>query len=120
MLKKAKDAGAAGIQVGTAFAFCDESGMENSTKRRVIQKVVDEGVIVHTAPRVSPTGYPFKVVQLEGTMSDPEVYNDRDRLCDIGMLREPYKGEDNKIGFRCSAEPEDQYLKKEGKQEDLE
>jgi len=119
MLKQAQNAGAAGVQVGTAFAFCNESGMEDSTKRRVIQKIVDEEVIVHTEPRVSPTGYPFKVVQLKGTMSDPEIYHDRVRLCDIGLLREPYKGEDNKIGFRCSAEPEDQYLKKEGKQEDL-
>jgi NAD(P)H-dependent flavin oxidoreductase YrpB (nitropropane dioxygenase family) len=118
-LREAQDAGSAGIQVGTAFAFCDESGMDAATKRRVIQKVIDEDVEVHTKPHVSPTGYPFKVVQLEKTMSDPEVYNKRVRLCDLGLLREPYKRDDNKVGFRCSAEPEVQYLKKGGERDDL-
>jgi nitronate monooxygenase len=118
-LKEAQDAGAAGVQVGTPFAFCDESGMDADTKRRVIEKVVAEEAEVLTDPRVSPTGYPFKVVQMEGTMSDPEVYDQRVRLCDVGLLREPYKREDGKIGFRCSAEPEDQYLKKGGDPEDL-
>jgi len=89
-LREAQDAGSAGIQVGTAFAFCDESGMDDAAKRRVIQKVIDEDVKVLTNPHVSPTGYPFKVVQLEKTMSDPEVYNKRVRLCDLGLLREPY------------------------------
>ncbi|MBC8496559.1 MAG: nitronate monooxygenase [Chloroflexi bacterium] len=119
-LDEAQDVGAAGIQVGTAFAFCDESGMEESLRRRVIQKVVDEDVQVRTDPRVSPTGYPFKVLQLSETMSDPEVYDQRVRLCDIGLLREPYKRDDNKVGYRCSAEPKDQYIKKGGSSEDVE
>jgi len=118
-LREAKDAGATGIQVGTAFAFCNESGMDADTKRRVIQKVVDEEVEVYTDPHVSPTGYPFKVVQLENTLSDPEIYNQRDRICDIGLLREPYIREDGKVGYRCPAEPEEQYLQKGGKQDDL-
>jgi nitronate monooxygenase len=118
-LQEAQNAGAVGIQTGTAFAFCDESGMEETEKRRVIEKVFNEEAEVFTDPRVSPTGYPFKVVQLENTLSDPEVYNKRVRLCDLGLLREPYKRDDNKVGFRCSAEPEDQYLKKGGKSEDL-
>jgi len=118
-LQEALNAGAAGIQVGTAFAFCDESGMDEAIKRRVIQKVIDEEVEVHTSPQVSPTGYPFKVVQLENTMSDPVVYSRRVRLCDIGLLREPYLRADNTLGFRCSAEPEDQYLKKGGKPDEL-
>jgi nitronate monooxygenase len=118
-LKKAQDTGAAGIQTGTAFAFCDESGMEESEKRRVIEKVFNEEAEVFTDARVSPTGYPFKVVQLENTLSDPEVYNNRVRLCDLGLLREPYKRDDDKVGFRCAAEPEEQYLKKGGKSEDL-
>lgn len=119
-LREAQAAGAAGIQVGTAFAFCEESGMDDELKRRVIQKVVDEDAVVHTDPFVSPTGYPFKVVQLENTMSDSEVYDQRVRLCDVGLLRSLYKKEDGQIGYRCPAEPEDQYLKKGGKPEDLE
>lgn len=118
-LKEAQDAGAVGVQVGTAFAFCNESGMDETTKRRVIQKVIDEDINVRTDPRISPTGYPFKVVQLDGTMSDQEVYNKRVRLCDLGLLRDPYKRDDNSIGYRCPAEPEDQYLKKGGEPDDL-
>lgn len=119
-LKEAQEAGAEGVQIGTAFAFCDESGMETSEKRRVIEKVFDESAVVFTNPRVSPTGYPFKVVQVEGTMSDPEVYNARPRLCDIGLLREAYKKEDGSLGYRCAAEPVEQYVKKGGTVEDTE
>jgi nitronate monooxygenase len=119
-LKEAREAGAAGIQVGSAFAFCDESGMEESLKQRVIQKVVDEAAIVLTDPYVSPTGYPFKVVQMEGTMADPETYAQRERLCDVGLLRTLYKKEDGTIGYRCPAEPAKAYLQKGGHPEDLE
>ncbi|MFC1997380.1 nitronate monooxygenase [Chloroflexota bacterium] len=118
-LREAQAAGAVGIQVGTAFAFCEESGLNDELKSRVIQKVVDEDAVVHTDPFVSPTGYPFKVVQMERTMSDPEVYDERDRLCDIGLLRSLYKDKDGHIGYRCPAEPEDQYLNKGGESEDL-
>ncbi len=117
-LQKALADGAAGIQVGTAFAFCDESGMDNGIKRRVILKVLNGDIDVFTDPLVSPTGYPFKVVQLEGTMSDSDKRHERDRLCDYGMLRHPYKRPDGKLGYRCSSEPEDQYLKKGGKLEE--
>ena len=117
-LKEALDAGASGIQVGTSFAYCAESGMDDKIKRRVIQKVLDQDIKVRTDPLVSPTGYPFKVVQLDGTLSDPQIVHDRPRLCDIGMLRITYKRSDGKVGYRCSAEPVDQYLAKEGNLED--
>ncbi len=119
-LREAQEAGAVGVQVGTAFAFCEESGMEDSVKDNVIHQVVREELEVRTDPLVSPTGYPFKVAPVEGTMSDPEVYQARPRLCDIGLLREPYKREDGQTGFRCSAEPVDQYTAKGGKPEDIE
>jgi nitronate monooxygenase len=117
-LKEAIAAGAAGIQVGTAFAFCEESGMEDSLKKRIIQQVVNEDVVVHTDAFISPTGFPFKVVQMEETMSDPAVLAERPRLCDIGLLRKPFVNEKGNIGFRCSAEPEEQYLAKGGEIED--
>lgn len=117
-LQEALDAGAAGIQVGTSFAYCNESGMDNDLKRQVIRQVLDESVTVRTDPRVSPTGFPFKVVQLPGTMAQPDVYEARPRLCDVGLLRNVYKKEDGKVGYRCSSEPVDQYLKKEGALED--
>lgn len=117
-LKQALDAGAAGIQVGTAFGYCEESGMEESLRNRSVQKVLDKTIKVRTDHLVSPTGYPFKVVQLDETMSDAQVYEDRERLCNLGLLRHLYKGEDGKIGYRCSSEPIDQYLKKGGDLED--
>ncbi len=117
-LQHALDAGAIGIQVGTAFGFCVESAMDETLKSRIIQKVLDQETEVRTDPLVSPTGYPFKVVQLEGTMSDPEINRNRVRLCDVGLLRNPYKKADGKVGFRCSAEPVELYLAKGGERED--
>lgn len=118
-LQQALNDGAAGIQVGTAFAFCAESGMEASIKKRIIQKVLAQEITVYTDPLVSPTGFPFKVAQLEGTISEPEVYQNRLRLCDLGMLRQLYKKADGQVGLRCAAEPSAPYLAKEGKPEDM-
>ena len=113
-LQLALDAGAVGIQVGTAFGYCAESGLDEGIKRRVIEKVLSREISVFTDPLVSPTGYPFKVVQLEGTLSDQQVYENRTRVCDLGLLRQLYKRADGKVGYRCSSEPVDQYLKKGG------
>jgi nitronate monooxygenase len=117
-LQQARDAGGVGIQVGTAFCCCAESGMDETLKSRIIQKVLDQEIRVRTDPHVSPTGYPFKVVQLEGTLSDPKVFRNRTQLCDVGMLRHLYRRADGKVGFRCPAEPVEQYLAKGGKPED--
>ncbi len=114
-LRQALAAGAAGIQVGTAFAYCEESGMAETLKNRIIQKVLDQEIRVRTDHLVSPTGYPFKVVQLEGTLSDPKIARKRIQQCDVGMLRLLYKRADGKVGFRCPAEPVEQYLAKGGK-----
>ena len=118
-LQQALDAGAVGIQVGTAFLCCAESGIDETLKSRIIQKVLDQEIEVRTDPLVSPTGYPFKVVQLEGTVSDPNVSGIRTQLCDVGMLRHFYKRTDGKVGFRCPAEPEEQFLAKGGEPEDI-
>lgn len=118
-LREALNAGAAGIQVGTAFAFCAESGLDETLKSRLIEKVLAQQATVHTDPLISPTGFPFKVAQLEGTLSEPEIYRNRVRLCDLGMLRQLYKQADGQVGFRCSAEPAAQYLAKGGKPEDM-
>lgn len=113
-VQAALDAGAAGVQVGTAFSLCDESGMEPELKKRMLRKVLDEEAEVFTSPLVSPTGFPFKVAQLEGTLSDPEAYNARNRICDLGFLRILYKRENGSIGYRCAAEPVDDFVKKGG------
>lgn len=118
-LRQALDAGAAGIQVGTAFAYCEESGMDETLKSRILQKVLKGEIAVLTDPLISPTGFPFKVVQLAGTMAERETYQNRARLCDVGMLRGLYKRGDGRVGFRCPSEPEAQYLAKGGRPEDM-
>jgi nitronate monooxygenase len=106
--------GASGIQVGTLFAYCDESGFEPSIKRAILEQSVLGEISVLTDPRASPTGYPFKVVQWN---SDKKMWP-RARLCDLGYLRSAYTREARKIGYRCPAEPVADYVAKGGKTED--
>lgn len=105
-LQDALDAGAAGIQVGTLFAYADESGLDPILKARVLRKAAREGgVEVVTDLRASPTGFPFKVVEMEGTNAAPDVYESRQRVCDLGYLRTAYRMEGGRVGYRCPAEP---------------
>ena len=117
-LQAALSEGAAGIQVGTLFAYCAESGMRDETKQRALAAVRDGQAEVFTDPLASPTGFPFKVVQLEGTLSEPELYAQRRRICDVGYLREFYWAGEGKTGLRCAAEPVEDYVRKGGTLED--
>ena len=113
-LKQAIGLGAVGIQVGTAFAFCEESGIEERLKRTVLEMSRTGAARVFTDPVASPTGFPFKVVQLPGTLSQSESYASRQRICDLGYLRHLYRREDGSVGYRCPAEPEQDYVRKGG------
>ncbi len=117
-LREALDQGATGVQVGTAFAFSRESGMQADLKARLIEQAMAGTGEVFTDPLASPTGFPFKVAQLEGTTSAANIYETRNRTCDLGYLREPYATGDGQIGYRCSAEPVENYVAKNGKIED--
>ncbi|MGO9318921.1 MAG: nitronate monooxygenase [Terracidiphilus sp.] len=117
-VRYALEQGAAGVQVGTAFAFSRESGMRPDLKQSLITQAVTGTGEVFTDPLASPTGFPFKVALLQGSYSDPEVAAARTRVCDIGLLRESYTTPDGKIGYRCSAEPVDNYVAKGGKIEE--
>jgi nitronate monooxygenase len=117
-VREALDQGAAGVQVGTAFAFSRESGMRPDLKTRLIRQAIAGKGEVFTDPLASPTGFPFKVAQLEGTTSAAAVYEVRIRTCDLGYLREPYATGEGQIGYRCSAEPVDNYVAKGGKIEE--
>jgi nitronate monooxygenase len=116
-LREALAAGASGIQVGTAFAFCDESGLRREFKHALLEKVIAGEAQVFTDPVASPTGFPFKVVRLEGTLSAKEVYESRPRICDLGYLREAYRTAEGKVDFRCPGEPLSLYLAKGGTRE---
>ncbi|MGV3614160.1 MAG: nitronate monooxygenase [Fimbriimonas sp.] len=107
--------GAAGIQVGTAFAFCAESGIRSDLKSKVLASCLEnDGVRVFTDPLASPTGFPFKVAQIDDSLSERSVFEDRPRLCDLGYLRQNYRRDDGTIGYRCPAEPEEQFVRKGG------
>jgi nitronate monooxygenase len=117
-LQHALSAGATGIQVGTPFALCEESGLEEGLKRQALQTIAEGNAHVFTDPLASPTGFPFKVVQLDTTLSNQALYEERPRLCQLGFLRTGYKKADGNVGYRCPSEPEDNYVKKGGKIED--
>jgi NAD(P)H-dependent flavin oxidoreductase YrpB (nitropropane dioxygenase family) len=113
-LSAALAAGAAGVQVGTLFALSEESGLEPGLKASVLDRVRSGTAQVLTDWRASPTGFPFKAVQLEGTLSDEAVYRDRQRVCDLGVLRTPYVKNDGRVGYRCPAEPLRGYVDAKG------
>jgi nitronate monooxygenase len=117
-LREALDMGAAGVQMGTAFAFSEESGMRSDLKKSLLGQAVAGTGVVFTDPLASPTGFPFKVAQLEGTSSSLPIYQERKRVCDLGYLREAYSTGDGKLGYRCAAEPVENYVAKGGKVED--
>lgn len=117
-LDEALKAGAAGVQVGTAFAFCEESGIDPALKAQVLAAAAEGTLDVYTDPLASPTGYPFKVARLPGTIADPQVYADRERICDLGYLRQPFRKPDGTLGYRCPGEPEEHYTAKGGALED--
>lgn len=116
--KEALSLGAKGIQVGSAFAFCDESGFSSDIKDQAIKQALLMNLTVKTDFNASPTGFPFKVINLEYTLFDEVSYKERTRICDLGYLREAYQREDGKIGYRCPSEPVDDYVRKGGKLED--
>lgn len=113
-LTEALSLGAVGIQVGTAFAFCEESAINPALKQKVIEKSRAKSVSVYTDPVASPTGFPFKLAQVEGTVSDPKIYENRPRICDLGYLRHPYRKADGTLGYRCPSEPAEDYVRKGG------
>lgn len=116
-LRQALAAGAAGIQVGTIFAFCAESAFTPDFKRDVLAGIRDGRARVVTDPLASPTHFPFKVVQVEGSLSEHGVYAARPRVCDLGYLREAYRTPAGTIAYRCAAEPVATYVAKGGKLE---
>ncbi|MCC7416059.1 MAG: nitronate monooxygenase [Acidobacteria bacterium] len=117
-VREAIAAGAAGVQVGTAFSLCAESGLRQDLRQALLQRVLDGTAHVRTDPHASPTGFPFKVAELEGSLSEAEVYEARPRICDLGYLREAYRQPDGVIGFRCPAEPVSIYTSKGGDEAD--
>lgn len=113
-VRAALDAGAAGVQVGTLFALSRESGLSETMREQLLHRLRGGELEVRTDPSASPTGFPFKVAQLPGTLADTALYAERPRLCDLGYLRQPYVRPGGGFGYRCPAEPIDVYVRKGG------
>jgi nitronate monooxygenase len=117
-VQEALDLGVTGVQIGTPFAFCKESGLRQDIKDWVIRNILTGNTKTFTDPKASPTGFPFKVVDIEGTLSAEEEYHNRPRICDLGYLRTAYLQDNGTYGYRCPAEPIEDYLRKGGNKED--
>jgi len=117
-LRAALAESAAGVQAGTLFALCRESGLDPDVRRKLIAKAMAGEASVLTDGAASPTGFPFKVAEMEDSLSDPAVYARRRRVCDLGFLRRVCKGENGAFVYRCPAEPESAYIAKGGRPED--
>ena len=118
-LAEARRLGATGIQVGTAFAFCEESGIDPEIKRQVLRMAREGRASVFTDPLASPTGFPFKVLRMPGTLSEAADYQARERVCDLGYLRQAYTRDDGTLGYRCPAEPGADFERKGGAASEL-
>jgi NAD(P)H-dependent flavin oxidoreductase YrpB (nitropropane dioxygenase family) len=112
--------GAMGIQAGSIFALSDDSSMDPEIRRTLRRKGFNGELGIRTDMRVSPTGFPFKVAILDGTIAESDIFNQRVRLCNQGALVTLYERPDGLIGYRCASEPIDRYVAKGGKIEDTE
>ena len=113
-LAAARMTGAKGIQVGTAFALCAESGLDHDLKASAIAAGLAGRLEVTTDPLASPSGYPFKIAGIDQTLSQPAIHEARERVCDLGFLRTAFERPDGTVGFRCPSEPVERFTAKGG------
>ena len=113
-VKEAISYGAQGVQVGSLFALANESGFTDENRSSILVSLADPTMRVMTDASASPTGFPFKVIQNNQTLSNDNLYKERTRICDLGYLRTMFQREKGGIGYRCPAEPLDNYEFKNG------
>ena len=119
-----QERGAYGIQVGSRFALSEESGLRDDLKKRALEAARDGTLRVVTDTRLSPTGFPFKFVPMEGTLGEQSVRDAQKRGCDLGYLLQSRMltlpdGSEREV-YICPAMPEHQYVALGGKLEDTE
>lgn len=116
-LREALELGASGIQVGTLFALSLDSGFRGDLRDALLASIADDTLVVRTDALASPTGFPFKVVQMPGTLSDTALHEARTTVCDLGHLRQPFRKADGAIDYRCASEPAAIFVRKGGEAE---
>ena len=112
-LQAALDCGAQGVQIGSAFACSDESGILKSIKRATIQAYRDGVLKWVTDFKASPTGYPFKRVRMAGHSDS----TDARAMCTLGYLRHVFEDVKGQIAYRCPASVKKVFYAKGGKPE---
>jgi NAD(P)H-dependent flavin oxidoreductase YrpB (nitropropane dioxygenase family) len=118
-LQEALALGAAGIQVGTLFAMSEDSGFRPDIRERLRTSLIDGTLTTRTDPLASPTGFPFKVAQLPGTLSDLGLRAERPKVCDLGHLRTPFRKADGRLDYRCASEPDHMFTRKGGGDDEI-
>lgn len=106
--------GAKGVQVGTLFALCTDSGLTSEIRNHLLDEIKNDRLKISTDAAASPTGFPIKIAQLPGTLTDNSLNANRSALCDLGYLRVPFLNPNGRIDYRCAAEPDDMYVRKGG------
>lgn len=105
-LVAARASGATGIRVESLASLSTDSDLAPELRSRLLALLRSGALEVRADRRVSPTGAPFTVAQVPGTLSESDLAAARPRLCDLGYLRTPFANERGGVGYRCSAEPE--------------
>ena len=104
--------GAKGVQIGSLFAMSSDSGLRADLRSQMLELAKRNELKVRTDHRASPTGFPFKVVDVDGTIGNRATYEARPRLCDLSYLRTPKIDAEGKVRYVCASEPEHKYLEK--------
>ncbi len=112
--------GGQGVQIGTTFALSRESGLHGPIRDELLRRASADRLKVRTDARASPTGFPFKVVEIEDSIAEDSTYRQRQRVCDLGYLRTVFRKENGGLGYRCASEPIKTYVAKGGLEEDTE
>ena len=97
-------------QVGTLFALSNESGMEPELRRKVLHLIWQRHLEVVASANASPSGFPFRVARVPGTMGDPATYAARPPVCDLGYLR-GWRPRDGRIVGLCPADDPELFRK---------
>ncbi|MFD7162215.1 nitronate monooxygenase [Streptomyces violascens] len=113
-LAAAQALGAIGVQLGSVFALCEESGLRGDLRGELRARARAGTLRVRNDPRASPTTFPFKVAELPGTLSEEAVRAARRPVCDLGYLRTPARAASGALVHRCAAEPVAAYVRKGG------
>lgn len=115
-LKEAQCCGYTGVQVGTAFALADESGIDEEYKGTLRRDIIDGNIDIVTDGRVSSSGFPFKIAQGPGIVPESWVQENRVRRCEHSLLASLTKRSDGKIVLICEGGPIDAYKKNGGEE----